>query len=176
MFQNDYNAMLEDFTLTTLGTKTWQEVFSTMNSVRGSNISATSENIKLFIYGIAIHCISDTFAHSAWTNQSGWARVKHSSNWEYNADNSSYLTMRYTTTQTAVQSALAKAYYGSEGVLADFILPSSYFGTFYLGNYAPYAKKVNSTIYNSASSSFNAGDLDYNVSNYNFENQVYYVP
>lgn len=46
MFQNDYNAMLEDFTLTTLGTKTWQEVFSTMNSVRGSNISATSENIK----------------------------------------------------------------------------------------------------------------------------------
>ncbi len=117
-----------------------------------------------------------------WAEQSGvWKRVSHhSKNWEEDADNPSVVPLRYKAAQRVVQSALAKACYSSEGLLADFILPSSYFGNsedekFYLGNYSPYAEKVNSIIYDSGASAFNSGDLDKNVSYYNFEGNTYYI-
>lgn len=182
MFQNDYDAMLEDFTASDLGTKTWQEVFDSMNSERNSNIVASPENIKLFIYGIAMHSITDVFAHSTWAKQSGvWKRITHNNDWEQSTDNPNIFPLRYSAAQTVLQSALAKACYGSEGLLADFMLSPSTFGSsesekFYLGNYVPYVKKVNSTIYNSGANTFNSGDLDKNVSNYNFEGRTYYNP
>ncbi len=189
MFQNDYDRILEDITTTRLGTRTWEQVFDLLNSDREVNLSVTSENKRLFIYGIAIHCISDTFAHSTWAEQSGvWKRVSHKNYndpkkteeenneaWKTDADNPDYFPMRYKTAQAAVQSALAKACYGTEGLLADFLFPSINFGTFYLGNYASYAKRVNSQIYNSGASAFDSGDLDKNVLNYNFEKHTYYV-
>lgn len=183
MFQNDYDRILEDITTTRLGTRTWEQVFNLLNADRKVNLSVTPENKKLFIYGIAIHCISDTFAHSTWAEQSGvWKRISHhSKNWEEDADNPSVVPLRYKAAQRVVQSALAKACYSSEGLLADFILPSSYFGNsedekFYLGNYSPYAEKVNSIIYDSGASAFNSGDLDKNISYYNFEGNTYYIP
>ena len=87
VLSNDYAEMLEDFSTTTLGNRTWQQVFSLMNEERNSDIAVTSDNIKLFIYGIALHSMTDIFAHSAWANQNGWRRVKHTDDWNTNADN-----------------------------------------------------------------------------------------
>lgn len=171
-----YAEMLEDFSTTTLGNRTWQQVFSLMNEERNSDIAVTSDNIKLFIYGIALHSMTDIFAHSAWANQNGWRRVKHTDDWNTNADNPNYLPFRYSVAYEAAKSVLTKAYYGSEGLLIDFMLPAGCFGTFYLGNFVPYVKAVNIQTYNSVPNSFNCADLKENVSSYAFEGQTYYVP
>lgn len=177
VLSNDYNEMLEDFSTTTLGNKTWQQVFALMNAERGSNIAVTPENIKLFIYGIAIHSITDIFAHSAWADQNGWKRIGHTLRvWETNADNPNYFPLRFDMAFDAAKLALTKAYNGSEGLLTDFILPHSGLGTFYLGNFVPYVKAVNVQIYNAAPNSFNRVDLAENVIEYYFEGQTYYVP
>ena len=115
------------------------------------------------------HCIADITAHSTWAYQDfdgEWSRVRHRDEFEQNADNPNYKPMRYTTAQTLVNSALTKAYYSSEGLLIDFLLPSYYFKEFYLRNFSKYAAIVDPVIYNNAKSKFDSADLDSNVSDY----------
>lgn len=173
----DYSVMVSDITTSSLGGKSWQEVFSAMNVNRRSNIQATSENIRLFIFGIGIHQISDVFAHSAWKNGDICERVKHTdNNWNTHADNPSYLPKRYAAAQEATRAALYDAFYNSEAVLAQFMFSQTNFGTFYLGNFSPYVEAVNSQIYNNLKTSFDKIDLDANVQSYDFEGMTYYVP
>lgn len=173
IYQGDRIRIVNDISTTNLGTRTWKQVFDIMNADKETNIPVNQENIRLFIYGIAIHCITDITAHSTWANQDfdseGWSRVRHKSNYEHNADNPNYLPLRYTTAQTLARSALIKAYNSSEGMLIDFLLPSSYFGDFYLKNFSKYAEMVDSVIYNNAKSNFDRADLDSNIANYNTE-------
>lgn len=177
MFQNDYDRILEDITTTRLGAKTWEQVFSSLNTERGVNLSATPENKKLFIYGIAMHCISDTFAHSTWKDEGDkLTKIIHDKDWNKNADNSTYVSMRYLTAKEAVRSVLIKAYNGTEGTLYDFVFPAATFSGYYLGNFAPYAQKAAPDLYSSLKSYIERGDLAYNASNYDFGGYTYYIP
>ena len=70
--------------------------------------STPSPGVKrAFVWGMAIHTLADSFAHSV-TTWSG-SRVKHSSsNKSVDADNTAYLSMRWTSAQKAVKLALKK--------------------------------------------------------------------
>lgn len=177
----DYEKMVSEITTTSLGGRTWEAVFNTMNVEGKTSIPLNQENKKLFIYGISLHQVTDIFAHSAWAKKAGeskWTRVTHSSNFEQNADNSEYIKERYNAATEAAKGALFRAYYGSEGLLAQFMYSKFYFGTFYLGNFSPYAKAVSAQVYNAGSSTFDAIDLQANVgNNYSYQNgMTYFVP
>ena len=70
--------------------------------------STPSPGVKrAFVWGMAIHILADSFAHSV-TTWSG-SRVKHSSsNKSVDADNTAYLSMRWTSAQKAVKLALQR--------------------------------------------------------------------
>lgn len=177
MIKDDIKRMQEDFTVTNLGVKTWEDVFEGV----GENVEVTPENVELFIYGIAIHSITDIYAHSAWKQLSdgSWIRIKHpgtGNTFANTADDYQYIPMRYVTAKEAAKNVLAKAYKGQEGNLYDFVFPVSSYSGYYLGNFAPYAQKANPTLYKSLQSYFTRGDLASNTSDYNYDGYDYYTP
>ena len=54
MYQSDRIRIVNDISTTNLGTRTWEQVFDLMNASKGTNIPVNPENIKLFIYGMAM--------------------------------------------------------------------------------------------------------------------------
>lgn len=177
MFKNDIDRMREDFTAMNLGSKTWESVLKGIDD----NIKVTPQNVKLFIYGIAIHSITDLYAHSAWKQlETGfWTRIQHPGAGKPmadTADDTQYYPMRYLTAREAAKSVLSKAYLGEIGSLYEFVYPASSYSGYYLGNFAPYAQKADPVLFASLRSYFEKGDLDYNTSNYDFNKYDYYTP
>lgn len=177
MFKNDIDRMREDFTAMNLGSKTWESVLKGIDD----NIKVTPQNVKLFIYGIAIHSITDLYAHSAWKQlETGfWTRIQHPGAGKPmadTADDTQYYPMRYLTAREAAKSVLSKAYLGEVGSLYEFVYSASSYSGYYLGNFAPYAQKADPVLFASLRSYFEKGDLDYNTSNYDFNKYDYYTP
>ncbi len=146
-----------DITGSKIGSKTWA------NALQAVGVTESDENKKFYIWGLALHCATDTFAHSGFAVFNGsWDHIRH-----YNedhtisyADNVDFLPERYAAALEVAKKVLYHAYYGSAGLVTDFRIPGSYFGNFYLKNIADYCKDVNSTYYNAFISDFNA--MDYN--------------
>lgn len=162
MYEDDLAHMYDDFgSVTKLGKRTWQQVFSDM----GSTIEVTPENVKFFIYGMAIHSITDTFAHSTFSKKgTQWGRVGHNSNFAISCDNDAYIPNRWAAAQYAAGSVLTRLGCGLKGDLIDFYTGSqSFYGQFYLGNLSAYAQMLNSVHYSSAKELLRKGDLWYNV-------------
>ncbi len=161
MLQNDYSRIYEDFKEGKIGTLRWSSVFQKVG------VPDTDENRKLFLYGIAIHLITDVYAHSTWywsEKAQKWNRVTHNDkDRTLDADNTDRFPKRYVAAKEAANKVLMKAYYGQIGSLNDFInAPSAYSG-YYIGNFAAYAKTADSLNYTNLKAYFKYGDLWFNI-------------
>ena len=157
MLENDYNRIYEDFKGGKIGGKNWSEVLA------AAGASDTNENRRLFIYGMAIHLVTDVFAHSTWEVNGGtvYSRITHS----VGADDTTYHSRRYVAAEEVANKVLQRAYYNQTGSVADFVnAPSAYSG-YYIGNFAAYAQMADSGTYNNYKNYFAYGDLWSNVSN-----------
>ena len=137
--------------------KSWEELFEWINNKYKTNYQATDENIRLFIYGLALHSATDIFAHSAYavdTEDGSCERIVHDE-----ADDPNHYPRRFQAAQSIAKTVLTKIYYGNEGYITDFLL-SGYFGTFYLKNFNINAQNADPTRYNAVQSNFLNGDVD----------------
>ncbi|MCI5732040.1 MAG: hypothetical protein MR304_10940, partial [Eubacterium sp.] len=83
----------------------WTEYDEGKNRFYSSNPSSGTK--RAFVWGMAIHTLADAFAHSSATFSG--TRVKHnSSNKAIDADNTSYLSLRWSSAQKAVNLAIKK--------------------------------------------------------------------
>lgn len=160
---NDITKMTEDIVDRTTGKdgKSWNELFSWINNKYGTNYQVTDENIRLFIYGLALHSATDIFAHSVYAvNEDGSCEwIDHNEGSWYDADNPDYCPRRFQAAQSIAKTVLTKVYYGNEGYITDFLL-SGYFGTFYLKNFNINAQNADPIRYNAVQSNFLNGDVD----------------
>ena len=130
----------------------------------GVEVPVTDENKKLFLYGMALHLITDAYAHSTFSwSGSMWKRVGHKKDWSLNCDNPSYIPYRWTAAQDAANRVLLKAYNGQPGSILDFANASSVYVNYYMGNLAAYAQMTDPGTYSKYKNSFSCGDLWYNV-------------
>ncbi len=163
MYAGDLTHMRGDFgSVTKLGERTWQQVFGDM----GGTVEVTPENVKFFIYGMALHSITDTYAHSTFSKKgTQWGRVGHNDDdFSISCDNDTYIPERWTAAQYAADSVLTKLGCGLKGDLLDFVSPSSFqYGTFYLGNLSAYAQMTDAVQYPWAKGLLKRGDLWFNV-------------
>lgn len=151
-----------DISTTHLGSEEWADVFKQIDG----NIAATEGNIKLFLYGIAMHHVGDVFAHSAWADfihplsgQDGIQRIKHwkkddGSYEEISADKIDAFPKRYDAAKQVMKNVIGKAYSSSVGTINDFAISTYYCGNtdttrFYLGNLLQYAFDADPAVYNS---------------------------
>lgn len=157
MLGNDYNRIYEDFKGGKIGGKNWNEVLA------AAGVSDTNENRRLFIYGMAIHLVTDVFAHSTWDVNSGtvYSRITHS----VGADDTTYRSRRYVAAGEAANKVLQRAYYSQTGSIVDFVNAPSAYSEYYIGNFAAYAQIADSGTYNNYKNYFSYGDLWSNVSN-----------
>lgn len=149
-----------DITLQKAGSVTWGALFNEMG------VSNNNHNKKLFVYGLALHCATDVFAHSAWEEKpSGvWNRIIHAEDFSENADNPDKIADRYAAALVVAKNVLSHAYYGTSGLVTDFRVSESYFGEFYLKNLVDNIQDTDMQYYNYFSNDFNNMDYDYHVS------------
>ncbi len=163
MYVDDLAHMREDFgSVTKLGERTWQQVFGDM----GGTVEVTPENVKFFIYGMALHSITDTYAHSTFSKKGAqWERVGHNhKNFAISCDNDAYIPERWAAAQYAANSVLTKLGCGLKGDLLDFYTTNaSLYGPFYLGNLSAYAQMADAVQYSSAKGLLKPGDLWFHV-------------
>lgn len=166
MRDNDYRRIVKDFSGRKLAGKDWNEIFKEMNADCGTNLSADSRNIQLFIYGMAIHLVTDVYAHSTfyWKRDNECRRITHNKkDWSLNADNTSMVPMRYVAAEKAANKVLWKASEGQIGTLNEFVCTNEYFDGYYLGNFSAYAKEADLAGYNRYKKLIDYGDLWNNV-------------
>lgn len=180
MFDNDSERILKDITNEGVGSKSWDTIFDEVNKKYGVNVENTPENRRLFTYGMAVHLVTDVFAHSAWITKDGtdYVRIKHSKSWH--ADDTDKCPTRYMAAQQVARNVLGRAYSGTIGSISDFSISKYCFGLdsninnrFYLGNFLEYAKMAepakyrewenNPTLTNIYIVPFQYGDLAYSM-------------
>ncbi len=163
MYADDLTHMRGDFgSVTKLGERTWQQVFGDM----GGTVEVTPENVKFFIYGMALHSITDTYAHSTFSKKGmQWGRVGHNDDdFSISCDNDAYIPERWAAAQYAANSVLTKLDCGLKGDLLDFYTTNaSLYGPFYLGNLSAYAQMADAVQYPWAKGLLKSGDLWFNV-------------
>lgn len=156
-----------------VGGKTWSTIFKEIG------ISNTAANRKAFVYGVALHEATDTFAHSTWTTDSTgvWARITHASadygihntSKKIGADYTTYKPGRLMAAKEVGKNIITSYKSGKAGKVSDFIVSDNCFkgvdGKYRIGNYAYYAyvsgkTTGESTIYKQ----FFKGDLAYQCS------------
>lgn len=141
--------------------QSYTTIFSKMNL---SSYSVNDTNIRLFVWGMAIHTATDVFAHSAWEKSGSgtYKRIKHGTG--VPADDTAYKLTRYDGAKAVAKAALIKCYNNSNGSVSDFDNNVKYEG-FYLYNLNTYAKQLGVT----PSSSLTKLDLTSNISNYEID-------
>lgn len=141
--------------------QSYTTIFSKMNL---SFYSVNDTNIRLFVWGMAIHAATDVFAHSAWEKSGSgtYKRIKHGTG--VPADDTAYKLTRYDGAKAVAKAALIKCYNNSNGSVSDFDNNVKYEG-FYLYNLNTYAKQLGVT----PSSSLTKLDLTSNISNYEID-------
>ena len=163
MYADDLAHMRGDFgSVTKLGERTWQQVFGDI----GGTVSVIPQNVKFFIYGMALHSITDTYAHSTFSQKGAqWERVGHNhKNFAISCDNDAYIPERWAAAQYAADSVLTKLGCGLKGDLLDFYTSNaSLYGPFYLGNLSAYAQMADAVQYSSAKGLLKPGDLWFHV-------------
>lgn len=119
------------------------------------NSNCTLTKQKFYIYGLALHCATDIFAHSAWNEATG-AHVLHPS-----ADNVSVLTGRYNAALKVAENVVSHAYFGTVGFVTDFHISTEYFVGFKLINFAKYVQLADNQRYQLYRSYYDS--LSYNL-------------
>lgn len=143
--------------------QSYSTIFSKMNL---SSYSVNDTNIRLFVWGMAIHTATDVFAHSAWEiNSKGiYERIKHDVKSGYDqeiADDPDYNATRYKAAQAVAIAALKNCYNNKNGTVLDFDT-MTYNKKFYIYNMCTYAKQLGVT----PSTNLTYLDLTSNTNNY----------
>ncbi|MBQ3029220.1 MAG: hypothetical protein IJD26_09065, partial [Lachnospiraceae bacterium] len=175
MYEADLEAIKEDFAYPDerFGGWSWNDIFESMteedkeknksNIVLETAPEVTPENIRYFICGVALHTLTDVYAHSTFTYQGGeWKRLTHNNNdFSKSCDNPNLIPKRWAAAQNAAYSYMVKMEIGEDGEnLLDFTFFSNApFGTFYLANLSEYAQDASPKHYEWVKSYLNKGDL-----------------
>lgn len=142
MIESDKNTE----TLTDRGIIPWGQVLN--------GESLTMKNKSLFLYGMALHCATDTFAHS--TNRLDGTAILHKDSNEGNknvADDAAYYGNRITCAREIAKKVLSNYLSTSPGDVSDFFI-TRYDGSFYLTNISENIKVVNNAYYSANKSYF----------------------
>ncbi len=143
---NDYNMMTK-------------AVGGGIGGVKWTTILAdftTSDKYKSYVvYGMALHAITDTFAHSTYNSKTG-KKILHDNDDNGNGikdaddpDMPDTTQNRYKCAEKAAINLLNHIKGASVGSASDFVVSSTYNGTFKLGGASKFASAANSSIYNS---------------------------
>ncbi len=140
-------------TLTDKGIISWEQALN--------GEPATMKNKSLFLYGMALHCATDTFAHST-TRLNGFV-IKHDDDKASHknvADDDTYYTNRIKCAREIAGNVLSNYLLTSSGKVSDFYI-KKYDRTFHLVNIAEYMSIVDNTYYKNKKSYFDA--LNYSI-------------
>jgi len=173
-YEVDLKLMEEDFAdpAIGLGTSDWETIFSSIKLGGGRTVpdpapEPTPENVRYFVYGMALHALTDVYAHSAFVLQDGtWVSLEHNKKiFSKCCDNPKVVPERWSAAQRAASSLMAKMYNYMDGsdLLEFTFFGSNPFGTFYLANLSTYAKEASSNHYKSLKQYLDRGDLWLNV-------------
>ena len=112
----------------------------------------TQENRSLLLWGMAMHTAADVYAHSSYTEHEGkMTYISHETTVLKEADNTEFVTARYTSSKQVVKNVLNHYLNGTEGSVEDFILDSTcYDGSFKIRNIYSYASELYSLDANQA--------------------------
>ncbi len=132
----------EDDNGSSTGVKSWTSLLGKSNEVNNRNKS-------MFIYGMALHAITDTFAHSSFKKEDGkWKIISHG---DGGADDPQFIPNRLECASVASGYVIAHIKRSEVGSVEDFYKTASsvvYEETFKLGNLSKYIKAVDESYYN----------------------------
>lgn len=149
----DDSRITSDITGTMVGNTYWSTIFTSLG------VQNNNQNKKTFIYGLALHSITDTLAHSTWWYNNGtWKRLSHN-----DCDSPNVVENRYRAALLVAKNLLNRVYYGTEGQITDFLFSSALAGDFYLKNFVDYASCTNPSLYNLRINEFKCLDYDYHT-------------
>ena len=148
-FTNDGMVIEEDGKVS--GSVAW------VNLLKG--LTVTDRNKSMYIYGLALHTVSDMFAHSAYLIKDGKpTRIYHTTmdddpkNDNQDADLTSYVPNRYNCAMHFSQCLVAHIIKNEAGSVKDFLdIASSgtYDKSFKVGYLSPFIKAIDDVYYNS---------------------------
>jgi len=146
---NDRNGIDSYLTTSGFNGRSWSTL------LEGNTVNAT--NKALFVYGLALHSVSDIFAHCTWDTEFN-EYIDH----DNGADAIHNLPNRYACAQLMAQKLVAHIKDHESGELSDFytVAAEIYDTSFKLGRLSEYAKAVNSNYYNSNKYVFDAMNIN----------------
>ncbi|HWT76083.1 MAG TPA: hypothetical protein VN258_15380 [Mobilitalea sp.] len=115
-----------------------------------------STNKSLFVYGIALHTVTDMLAHSTYNATDG-SYISHALGADtiFKSDGITY-NNRYVCAQLIARKVISHIKAFEPGDISDFYnISDVYDGSFYIGRYSQYAQAVDYNYYNSNSWFFN---------------------
>ncbi|MDE7327561.1 MAG: S8 family peptidase [Lachnospiraceae bacterium] len=119
---------------------------ATWSELLGGRI-VSDRNKGLYIYGLALHTITDAFAHSSYVDGE---RITHTASWDTNADSATYIGNRYNCAKLMAQQLIGHVINMDRGDLKDFYVvasSSTYNKTYKLGHLGDFVKAVNAYYY-----------------------------
>lgn len=156
LMQNEINERFYDGGMTTeddrgvsTGEVTWADLLENKYVVN-------DENKSLFIYGLALHILTDTFSHSSFqpNTTGGWKRIVHQTKTEnkhLDADNVNCVPGRYSCASYISKLLIEHIIKKEAASVTDYfnLITSSVFaGDFRLGNLSEYIKAIDEQYYN----------------------------
>ncbi len=139
-----------DTYLTTSGFngKTWTELLD------GNTVNTT--NIALFVYGIALHSVTDLYAHCTYNTDGSY--IRHA----LGADINTYIPNRYDCARVMAQILIAHIKRFESGDISDFytVANETFDWTFYVGRYSKYAQAVDASYYTAHREVFDWMNID----------------
>jgi transcriptional regulator with XRE-family HTH domain len=180
---NDIQALNDYFAYDRVGGSEWKNIFRKIG-IYTENLDPTilRKYKKIFVFGLALHCATDVFSHSAFEQRSknNWTQISHNCDDGINkslpnADNPYYVlgcninnhiengySDRYYAAEQIARKVMARYAQGTDGTIFDFGVPTIYIEdkNFKIGNYCSYAKAAGS------SSLYSKYEWNFEVGNY----------
>lgn len=152
MYQNDYNMMINKVNDNSFCNVDWSTALTGhLNAIQG--VTDNNKNRRLFLFGVALHCATDTFAHSSYTLD--YKRINHdkegTNSWDNKADRVNYIPNRHECAKFLADIVLIRAYFGIAATASDYtsalFAENTYNSTFYLRRIARYIEEIDSALY-----------------------------
>ena len=163
MTSDDYLALSGVVTQTGFNGEAWSTALMVYSTK--AKLAVNNSNIRFYLYGVALHSVTDLFAHSSFTTDGNYINHTAGTNdWNNKADTTTYLTSRNKCASYMAKLVLGHAASDEAGSISDFYNVannSAYKSTFYLKSYVVNAKAIDSVYYTNNSTPFN--NIDTNV-------------
>ncbi|MBQ9118561.1 MAG: S8 family serine peptidase [Lachnospiraceae bacterium] len=118
------------------GTVSWSKILN--------GLAVTNRNKALFIYGLALHTATDSFAHSTYEGRN---RLDHEE--DCMADVVDYLPNRYDCAEVISKRLVLNVVSAKQASIADYIaIQSVYDGSFKMARFGTYVKGIDTNAYN----------------------------